>query len=250
MPGTVPQLLAVLAAMFLGGAVQGSIGFGTGLVAIGIMGYAVGVRDATVVLSIPVLMLSAGLLVKHRKHFSIERIGWVLPAVVVGVPLGVRFLAGSDPRRIQLGLGLLLIATCIYGVLPHVGRRRWHPVALGVPCGLLSGMLNGGFCTGGPPAVAYMSTQRFEKFRFVAALQSVFTIAGVTRICELARRGMYTRDTIFWSTCSVAAIAAGAWVGTHVLGRMPERVMRAVVLAVLFFLGIRYLLVALRATAS
>ena len=55
--------------MFLAGAVHGTVGFGSGLVGVALIGCIVIVRDASILMTIPVGVLSIVLFWRLRTHF-------------------------------------------------------------------------------------------------------------------------------------------------------------------------------------
>ena len=90
--------------------------------------------------------------------------------VVVSAPFGVLFLARAEPTILNLVLGAILIVSALQGMIPKLGKKRRHPVYVGVPCVLLSGALTGAFGTGAPPLVAFVSTQGYDRLRYAATV--------------------------------------------------------------------------------
>lgn len=224
------------------GALQGAVGFGSGLVSVGLIGAMVGIRQASIAFCFPALVLCLLMLYRLREHFRWQRVAPVAVSLVVGVPLGVWFFVRAEPRVLEIVLGSLMAVTVVYNLTPRLARRPWHPVFAGIPCGLLSGAISGALSTGGPSLVAYLSTQRFGRLRFVASLQVLFVINTSVRLVELIRRDVFTPATVSLGLVGAVALPLGALVGLRLLKKIPDRPFRWIVLVLLTVLAIRYLL--------
>jgi len=242
LPETIGIFVLGCLAMALAAAVQGAVGFGSGLVAVGLLGAMIGVRGASIAVVLPSLVMEAVLFWQLRAHFKWDRILPVMISAVAAVPVGVFLLARLDRRVLELILGALMLATVCYSLLPALARRRWHPLYVGIPCGLLSGTITGTLSTGGPPLVAYVSAQRFDRFRYAASLQAMFIASQTVRVVELARRGLFDSQSLLYAAAGAVVMPLGVLVGLGVLRRISDRLLRGLVIAILLALALRYLL--------
>jgi uncharacterized membrane protein YfcA len=176
-----------------------------------------------------------------RAHCRLERIRWMIAGTVVGMPLGILFLMSSPGAWLNLFFGVLLVFTCVYSLVPHLSRHRWHPLYLGLPCGVASGFLSGAFSSGGPPAVAFMTTQQFDRLRYVASMQAMFVVSSSLRVISLTVIGAYQRELLAYSAAGMVAMAGGSVLGVWLLRRFSDRRMRQVLLTALLALGGWYL---------
>lgn len=222
-------------------AVQGAAGFGFGLVAVGLLGSLLPIKDASVTLVLASLTLNCFIFYRLRSHFRWDRVLPMIVSTLVGVPLGVWILVAASEVLLHRLLGVVLLVTVVQNFLPGIGDKRWHPVGLGVPCGLFSGALAGAFATGGPPAVAYVSSQHFTRFRYSATLQLALGTSAVMRILCLGVSGQFTPRILLLSGLGIVCAIAGAWIGLHCLKWLSDEHLKKVVLAVLFVLGLKYL---------
>ena len=224
----------------LSGALQASVGFGFGLLAVALLSLFFDIKEAAILLVLSGLSLNLYVFYRLREHFRVERMVPFLVAAMIGVPLGVFFLVKADAVLLKQVLGGLLLLSGIQRLIPHLARHRWHPVAAGVPCGLFSGALAGAFGTGGPPAVAYVASQNFEKFRWVATMQAAFGISALIRLFTLGVGGILTWNVIALSACGAMGAILGARCGLYVLQRIPSTILKWSVTVVLFILGFRF----------
>lgn len=236
------DLLLVPLIMGLAAFVQGATGFGYGLVAMAILASLLHIKAAVVILAPASFGLSTVLFLQLRSHVACKDATPIAISVVIGVPVGAAFLVHADPDLLQTILGVLLIVSAIYGMLPKLAERRWHPVFLGVPCGLLSGAMGGALGASGPPIIAFVSTQGYDRFRYTGTLQFVFGIMSFVRLVEFFRRGLFTNDLLLQSGLGVVCVLAGALLGLRVLHRFSDRTFKGVVTVCLVLLGLRYLI--------
>ncbi len=237
------ELLLSLAALLLAGIVQASSGFGFSLVAVGLVGIAL--ADAKAGAIVPVFantVLTGAIVWRYYRHVQVRSVLPFLTASLTSVPLGVLLLAKMSPLWVSLGIGIILLVSGTYALLPRENRRDWHPFWLGVPCGLLSGSLAGAFNTGGPPAVAYMSNRSMTRFEFVATLQFVFLMAGIVRIGFLGSWGMFDRRILLVGLLGIGAALIGGVIGTRILNRLSDRLLRVYVCVFQLVLGGVYVL--------
>jgi hypothetical protein len=226
--------------------VQGAAGFGFALLAIAILGNALNMQFASVMLALPSLSVNGIILWRLRAHFRWDGVVPLLVGVLIGVPLGVHFLIHAEPRIFTSILAVLLIVSSLRDSIPLLNGRPWHSLYLGVPCGIFSGALAGSFGAGGPPLVAFLTTKEreFDRFRFSATLQLVFAVSAVARVVELGRCGVFTKDILLHSAIGAAVAMIGAMIGLKGLLHIPNGTLRKVVNVFLFIMGIRYLILA------
>lgn len=237
-----PGVWLSLAALLLAGVVQGSSGFGFSLVSVGLMAMALGDAKAAAIIPVfPNLALCLFMMARYIRHLRVRLIVPFLCGSLTGVPLGVLFLERLDEIWVMVGIGVVLVGSGSYALLPKEHRRDWHPVWLGVPSGLASGGLAGAFNTGGPPAVAFMSNLSLDRYQFVSTLQFAFVIAGIMRVGSLAARQMYTEQILVIGLVGIIAALVGCLGGNWVLHRISDKQLRVYVCWFQILLGIIYL---------
>ena len=238
-------LLVVFVASVAASLVQGTIGFGFGLLFLAMAGQWILIEDAVVVVALPALGLNVYLLFRLRDHLTLSRLGPMLVLLLIAAPLGVWFLADAPAWLLQVVLAVVLLAAVVQ---PMVGQRwqaadrPWHPWWLGGPCGALSGVLTGALGTGGPPLVAYVSSQRFERHRHVAAIQLLLGCGGLIRVIALQGGGLYTPQRWLLSGVGLVGIVAGGSIGLILLKHIHETTLRCVVLALLGLSAVVFLI--------
>jgi uncharacterized protein len=234
----------ILAVTFIAALLHGGVGFGFGLVAVALLSIGLDVKEASVVLVLGGLSLNISMFLQLRRHFRLERITPFLIAAIVAVPLGVLFLVKADTLVLTRFLGVLLIVSAIQRLIPHLAKHRWHPLALGIPTGLLSGALAGAFGTGGPPAIAFVASQDFDRFRMAATLQAAFGISALVRIASLSAGGVLDQRLLLLSMSGVVGALAGGSIGLALLNRISAKTSKRLIASVLLMLGVWFLFAA------
>ena len=220
---SLPQAAWFGAILFLAAAVQSITGFGFGLLALALLGLVMDVRGASAAIAVVALFLNLLLFAKYWRAFRLQRVWPMIVATAVFAPVGVIFLERAPSGSLLVVLGLVMLASFFQmRFAPSRARQPWHPVYLGVPCGVVGGWVGGAFGTGGPPLVAFLITQEFPMPRYVASLQVAFGLSAAARVASLAQTGFFTPPTILQITAGCGAALIGMAVGLAVAKAAPK----------------------------
>ena len=242
MPTTIFPSLAVYVAtcavLVVAQVVYVLFGFGSGLIAVGTLALIYPeLKDVVVLLLL--INLPAELLVSwHSRHEVRWRpiIGLGL-GIAVGIPLGAWLLGRFEPRIMLTVLGWFLVAVGIVFVrLPTGGRLAPHPAAA-VPTGLLSGVLNGLFGTGGPPVIVWYHLANVGKGAFRANLMTIFLLMTLVRVPSYVLNGLVTPPRLWSALLVMPAVLGGAWLGHRAHVKISERTFQRLVSLLLIVLG-------------
>jgi len=218
---TIALMCAILAAA---GMVQGVSGFGSGLLSVALIGLIwPDPKEATIVPLLASFAICCYILWSCRTHVPWRLLRIFLIATAIGAPVGVWLLTQVSEIFIYAGIGLLLMVSVGWGMLPDHRSRPWHRVWLGAPMGFFAGALGGAFNTGGPPAIAFFSNQTLNRFQYAAALQVVFLTATVIRLISLIGVGMFPPRIALVSAVGMIPAVAGVTAGLWLLHRTSEK---------------------------
>jgi uncharacterized protein len=234
--------------VFAASYVQGIVGFGSGMIAMALLPYIFELRFAVAVVSVLGLFLSSTLVYQHRHALDPKRYRPLLLGGLVGIPIGVLFLMGGDPRAVRSTLGVVIILYALGSLLPTrrilgiedqtdiPGGDRWGYVA-----GLVGGALGGAFNTGGPPAVIYGSMRPWSHIEFAATLQIFFLLTSVIQLVAFTWTGMITIEILQVDAVLVPVTMIGGALGARVAHRLNRDLARKMVLGLLLVLGCVFL---------
>ena len=236
---TPEELALVCAALLLAEAVYVLLGFGAGLVAVGLVALVMGdVRDVVVLLLIVNLPVEAWVVAGSWRQVRWRGVLLLLAGVAVGIPAGAWWLQGADQPFLLRLLGAVLVAAG-GAFLAVPGRLTVHCPAWAAPgVGVVSGVLTGMFGTGGPPLVLYYQLAGTDKAAFRGGLMTIFLAMGLLRLPTYGILGLITVERMLSALLLLPLVAAGAWLGQRVHVRLDEAAFRRLVSVALALIGI------------
>ena len=230
------ELALVVAILCLATLFHGTLGFGTGLVAMPLLTLLIGVQDATALVAFVILGTTILVLRRDWRRADARAAVYLVVGSLPGVPLGILLLTRAPADAIQRGLGLLLIAYALYALIaPRLIEAR-HP-AWALTLGLVSGVLGGAYNTNAPPVVIYGALRRWPPDVFRATLQAYFVpLAAVVWIGH----GI----SALWSTEIVTTYAVflpfglvALWLGNRLSSRLPVASFDRLLYGIIIVLG-------------
>ncbi|MGE4539379.1 MAG: sulfite exporter TauE/SafE family protein [Desulfovibrio sp.] len=236
-----PSIIILLAvAALCGGFTQGLAGFGSTLVALPMLALVMDLRVATPVCCLLAVTLNIILTGKLRGHIVWPALALLLGASLPGMAIGAHALRSISDVLLKGALGLAVLA-----FVGHALRRRDTGSRAGTGLGLLAGFTAG--CMGaaigvnGPPVVAWISRQGYDRNGVRATLTAYFLLAGVGVVSAQYLAGLLNREV--WTRTAVAApaLVIGLAAGMACCGRIGERAFSRVMLGVLGLSGVSLL---------
>ncbi|NKZ00196.1 sulfite exporter TauE/SafE family protein [Nocardiopsis alborubida] len=219
-------VVAAVAAVVVGAAVQSTVGLGLGMVAAPVLSF----LDPTLVpgaLLVTVIVLPGLTLLQEWRHVDWRGIAWGLPARLPGTALGVWVVAALEPRALAGAVGAMVLVAVVLSVWSL--RVRITPVSL-VAAGALSGLTGTATTIGGPPmALLY---QYEEPARVRATLAAFFLLGGAVSLTALALGGQMDARTAVVGACAIPFVVAGFLAGTVLRRRVDAGWLRVALLAV------------------
>ncbi|QIM17351.1 sulfite exporter TauE/SafE family protein [Leucobacter insecticola] len=179
----------------------------------------------------------------YRKHADWPTILRLFPTVVVGVLLGVVFLAVSSDGGVRRVIGVILLL--LVGI--SLWRRFGTPKAdVGKLTRLSYGAL-AGFTTmvanaGGPVMSMYFLAAKFPVRAFLGTAAWFFALVNLGKVPFSLGLGLITPATLLLSLVLVPAVVAGGFVGRGIVKHIPQRAFEWIVL-LLSTLGALYLVI-------
>lgn len=221
--------------------VQGLSGFGSGLVAMGLLPLFWDLEQAVAVSSVFGVMLNLSLAWKLRAHARPREVAPMVLAALAGVPVGLWFLHSVDPRLVKGALGLVLVSHAVFSLSrPAAGAMTTsRPVA--ALAGLVGGALSGAFNTSGPPVLVYATLRGWPPATFKANLQAYIGVTALTSMTGFALTGLITRETLQANLLLAPALIAGGVLGHRASRHIDQALFRRGVLVALLFMGAWYL---------
>lgn len=210
---------AVAVVMVLGGLVRGFGGFGASMV--WAAGMSLFLDPAVVVPTVLILEVAASvqMLPSVWRQVHWRSLGWMLAGVLIGLPVGTWVLVVAAERPLRLAIAVAIGAAAVLMATSR-GRASLPGRPATVAVGSVSGVLNGAFAIGGPPAILmyFSSPQQVEAGR--ASLIAFFFCTDVLGIVVASTAGLVDGAVLGQSAAlwplSLVGIAGGALVHRRV----------------------------------
>jgi uncharacterized membrane protein YfcA len=227
-----------LAASFAAALITGLAGFAFGIIAAGPWLHVLTPAQTTS------LIVAFGLLVQGYSVWKLRaaiRLRRLLPFLIgsaFGVPLGVELLRWVAPAHLRAGIGIVLIAYSLYGLLRlALPDFKSGGSAADGAVGFFGGVLGGATGLAGILVTIWSGLRGWPKDE----QRAVFQPAGVATFAMIAAwlggTGMVARDIMTLFAVGLPAVLAGTWVGLKLYGKLDETGFRRVVLALLLVSG-------------
>lgn len=228
--------------VFLAGYVRAVIGFGSGLILVGLLTFMFPIKH-----TVPVVLLLdiVGSILLGGYDFKVikwKELPWLVLGSIVGIGVGSWLLHVTPAQHLTLFLGAFLLAYVIYTVwikpenLPLI-KRQW-----GILLGLFGGVMGSLYGGGGPPLVAYLQMRKLQKHDFRATFQGIALINHVTRIVFYIMLSLLTMPLLGASVLLMPAMVLGLFFGNKMHFRISEKTFMNATLVLLTIIAIKYLI--------
>jgi uncharacterized membrane protein YfcA len=235
---SLPQYAIASLVLAFAQAVYVLFGFGSGLIALGLLALVFpSIQDIVVLLLLVSLPAEVFVAWQSRRRIAWREVALITAGVVVGVPLGTWILRVGHVGFLIVLLGWFLIATGgAFLLLPAERKVRW-PRWSAPPTGLLGGLLSGMFGTGGPPVIIWYRLGGAGKAAFRGNMMAIWMIVSLTRLPSYGIAGLLTVPRL-WSALAVApAVLLGGWAGHRIHIEISERAFQRSVAVALAIIG-------------
>ena len=219
---------------------------GAGTVAVAIFAAVLPAKQSTGVLLLLLIVADLFAVAMYRRHTDWRTLLRLAPAVVVGVLLGVVFLAFADDAWVKRTIGVILLVVIAITLL----RRRFastveaggsHRVALAT-YGTLGGFTTMVANAAGPVMSMYFLAARFEVKAFLGTAAWFFAIVNLFKVPFSIGIGIITVPGLVIDLVLVPLVVASAFLGRWLAGRISQALFEKLVI-VFTVIGAVYLLV-------
>jgi len=240
MPDPIGWAVLIVGAL-VGSLVGGVAGFGTGIIMLPLVAWAIGIRSAVPVLTVAMLVGNLSRIWWSRGEVDRTVVVRFTLGAVPATALGTAFFAAVPAEWLGRFAGVFLISSVPLRRLLATDflrmRLRYFP-ALGAFIGLLSAMV----VTTGPLNTPFFLSYGLRRSAFVGTEAVCSMAMHLARGATLARYALLTREAVIVGLVLGGAMFAGAWAGRRLLERMSDRVFLGIIEAMLVVMGLHSLL--------
>jgi hypothetical protein len=223
------------------GFVQGTLGFGVGMVAMSVIPMYLDLVLAVPIVALFSVSINGYLLWGLRRHIDKGRVAPLLLGGLLGAPLGVALLRSVDARYMKLALGLVILTYSVYALRSAHRADRTIKDRWGVAFGAAGGLMQGGLNAGGLPVVVYATVKPWDKDAIKASLLTFFFVVTLTQLIYFVASGMFTGQALEHTLVLLPALFGGVIVGKRMYDRIPHEKFRLGVLLFLAVMGVNFL---------
>ena len=231
------KIAAVVAAATVGFTIAGVAGFGGGVVALPVLVWAFGVREAIPILAISQLISTTSRVWLHRDglNWPVVRF-FTLGAVPMSV-LGSFIFISIDTAVLVRILGLMMLLFVVYTRLP-IGRdftmSLWGFVPVGAGTGFASAFLG----IPGPFAVVFYLAYGLAASPYLGTSSLGMALIQVFKLIIFGTGDLLTMRVLLLGLGLGAIGAVTAYLGRWILRRVPERIFATMITTMLVVSGI------------
>jgi uncharacterized protein len=231
--GLSPAATAGVAVIVLAASlVRGLTGFGYAILAVPLLGLIIPPGQA-VVIAILMQMLIGPFGVRHA-------MGVVDAALVARIsvfacattPVGLWLLSTLSADAARLVIAGIALA-CFFGFLADRSKPLDTSPAKAAATGAASGILNGFAAMPGPPVILYFVRDAVPPLVARGSMIVIFFATATAGALTAWWRGMIDAGTLTLALAALPVMILGNQVGAHFFGRLPDRVWRGIVIALL-----------------
>jgi hypothetical protein len=175
-------VIVVILAAILGGFIQGTAGFGFGIITVSIIPLVLGFRDSISLMTLLMVGVATLMFIKTRRQFAWNDCKNLLIGVFIGVPSGVMVILLLQEVVLLKLFGLLNVSIGLYYFLYNRKRGKPFPDGIAIPIGYSGGILAGAFNMGGPPMIAFLYSKPWDLDRIKSVLATATLSTSFLRL--------------------------------------------------------------------
>lgn len=215
---TTTSLVVLVAVVLLAGAVQSSLGFGLGIVALPVLAV-LAPESLPQSLILMILPSSALVVLQERRGIRWESVGWILIGRTAGTAPGLLLLVLLSPRSLQL---LFSVASLVALAVMARARRGWVLSRRSqVVGGVVSGLMGTATSLGGIPLALLYANQGSQEIRSVLAT-SLF-LGNLVSLVGLVLAGRLSLVDVQLAVGLMTPMFVGMYLGSWMVRGIGQR---------------------------
>lgn len=224
-----PELAAACVAVTLGYTVFGFGGFGANLVSLPILAHVMSLRFAVPMLLVLDLFVATLMGVRNRALIDRRELLRLVPALLVGMGLGLVALQHAAESWLLVLLGAFVGAVALWNLFARIDPRPTSP-RWAWSAGLFGGVFSTMFGTGGPVYTLYLAGRIIDTARLRATIATVILGSALVRLLLFTGSGFFTqRGLLPLAAMLLPCALLGYVIGSRLQARLPQaRVRRAI----------------------
>ncbi len=218
--------------LLLGGIVKGIVSIGVPLVAIPLLTGLITVKQAVLLLSLPIIIGNIPQALEGGKTWStLKGIGFLVIGATLGIALGVKILLAIPSATAVAVAGVMLAVAAVLMLFnPSFTLPKRSAAPAGLVLGFVSGLMEGIAAIPGPLLAAYLIAAGATGRRFTKEIALVLVISVAVLILTFGQSRHAAPSDLLISALAAIPVVAGIVIGRPLRDALPPRRFRMVVL--------------------
>lgn len=223
--------------------VQGTIGFGMGMIAVPLLitaGFSLSQSVALITLAIGIQVLFGTSQLRH--HIPWQDVKFAIFIRMLAVPIGVLILLSfenMDTDKVKQLVGIAILIALAIRMMPTQKQKRDLPLLVNIGTFSISGILQGIVAMGGPPIVLWLTTRDYTAKQARAFIMTLFLFNAPVQILLL----LFLSDTMSLTIIFIALMLSplifiGSYIGVSIGNRFSKQLLNRLAMAVLLIIAI------------
>ncbi len=223
-PITLVQWIMATGVILLCALIQGSIGFGLGLLGAPLLFL---IDPSLVPAPVIVIGMLLPMMILARDWRSVVAwdVGWAMPGALLGTASGAAILSVISADGLSLLFGGLVLLAVVMSVLGMVPTLRPRNIVI---ASTLSGFMGATTAIGGPPLAVAFQTMAGERLR--GTLSAIFVPGGLMALVGLFFIGRFGLAELLMGLSLIPAIVVGFWASGYTTGMLDGPWLRPAIL--------------------
>lgn len=230
-------ILVFLIACF-SGFFQALSGFGYSVVSMTTLPLMMSPLSATTISGVVGNLQSMVLSWKMRHHIRFSVMIIPLVASVLFAWGSITVMAQRPVTQYKQALGIFLIVIAFYLLFFNDRIKIKANWLSGLLTGAVSGVANGLFGMGGPPAVMYTMAATKSKEEYLSTIQFFFLLSGLSNTVIRIFNGALTPEVLKLCAVSIVGMMLGGYVGSKIFRKLSQKQMGRFVYGFMMIMGI------------
>jgi uncharacterized membrane protein YfcA len=229
------MIAAIAGLAVLAGFIQTVTGFGAGSLLMAVFPYFFSMTAAPALSSSICWGLNLMLTWQYRKAIEWKII--LLPGLcyIVFALLSIQFVGKMNYDALTIAFGVFFIILSVYFFFFSKKLTFKGTTGSAVFCSVISGICSGLFGVGGPLMAVYYVSVTDKRETYIASLQTIFAVNGLTILLMRLAKGYYTADMIPLTLAGIAGMFLGKVLGVKSADKLDGDRFKKIVYA---FVGI------------
>jgi uncharacterized protein len=232
--------LVVAGTALFAGTLGGITGMSTGIIALPVLAFAFGVREAVPIVTVAMLFNMTSRTIANRDYINYRVVFWYCLGAVPSAAAGGIVFANAPAEVLARGLGVFLLALVVWRHLPIAQMARM-PLRAFVGVGLGQGFFSAIFGGAGPFGAHFFLSYGLTRNAFVGTVAVGTFLVNVTKATVYGSYSLLDADLLIAAVGVGLIMAVGAYAGAFIVKRVSDNAFKVIVEAVMVISGLTLL---------